>query len=150
MEMSGAAALGSGGPVLLASAGVGHEGETLARVRGLATLSLKTSNAIGDGLFGAIGMAIVTTAAATAGVGSIPTPITEAGWDGWLLHQYLAVEEAIVAGQAVGAFDRRVLDSKAMRKANEDESIILVWDGAVTGTMSAAVQVRVRVLSMIG
>jgi len=152
-EANGAAAITATGSNLLFSQGVGHEGETIARVRGLATLSLLTAAANGDGFFGAFGMAIVTAAAAAIGVTAIPTPLTEAGWDGWLLHQYLSVER-ITAGSDIGEgwseYDRRVLDSKAMRKANEDEVLIGVWEGAETGISTGAIQVRVRVLSMIG
>ena len=119
------------------------------RTRGLLLATLESFTAVGDGFFGAIGLGIVTTAAATAGVASIPTPITEAGWDGWLLHRYVAVESSIGAGSP-GEVHRLDLDSKAMRKVNEDESIVMVWEGTENGTAVINVQCRVRVLSMVG
>ncbi len=93
-------------------------------------------------------MGVVTLAASTAGVVSIPTPITEASWDGWLLHRYFGVEK--VTGDAGGGFMALELDSKAMRKGNEDEVLAGVLDVVETGVAVANVQVRVRALTMIG
>jgi len=149
-EGSGAeAARGATGSIILFSLPSGHEGETVVRVRGLLALVLTTATGVGDGYFGAFGMAIVTTAAATAGVGSIPTPLTEAGWDGWLLHRYFDVAKSVGDG-GPGEYARLELDSKAMRKVNEDESIVGVAEYAENGTAVIDTQVRCRILSMFG
>ncbi len=148
-ELAGASNIVSSGSTLLASQAAGHEGETLVRTRGLFMATLLTASAAGDGFFGAIGIAKVTTAAATAGVGSMPTPITEAGWDGWLLHRYFGVAQALV-NQGGGAIHRLELDSKAMRKVNDDESIVMIAEFIETGTASVDVTGRVRILSMVG
>ena len=152
-EASGAISLSAAGATLLFTTQAGHEGETVARVRGLLHAELDTANSVADGFFGAFGMAIVTSAAAAAGVASIPTPLTEAGWDGWFLHRYFSVIRggAGVAGTAEGAGSHRLeLDSKAMRKANEDEAIVGVLEVTETGIATMSAQVRVRILSMIG
>ena len=148
-EMQGATTTSTTQATLLASSAGVHDGETIVRIRGLVSLSLKSSSAVGDGFFGAIGIGVVSTAAATAGVASIPTPLTEAAWDGWMLHQYLVVED-VDGSTGNGAMDRVQLDSKAMRKLTEDDSLVLVWEGIETGTATGAVQCRVRVLSMTG
>ncbi len=147
-EMAGASDITATGPILLATSSPLHEGETIVRLRGLVTLVGSIFGADGDGIFGAIGFGVVTTAAATAGVASIPTPIVEAGWDGWFSHNYIAVERGELNNSDGSGYHRVVLDSKAMRKVNEDESIVMVWDGVETGTVTAAVQARVRLLSM--
>ena len=149
VEASGALTRTATGASILTTATVGHEGETIVRVRGLATVSLISATSAGDGYFGAIGIAIVTAAAAATGAGAIPTPITEAGWDGWLLHRYLSAEKTLGAGSP-GEFDRAILDSKAMRKASEDENLVIVEEFTETGTAVIAIQVRVRILSMAG
>ncbi len=120
------------------SAIINVDGLTLIRTRGLVSLYLETVSAINSGMSGAIGMAVVTTAAVAAGVASVPSPITEDSWDGWFWHQFFDVR-AITATIADGAnagsvFARFVVDSKAMRKVAEDESLIYVIEvGAESG-----------------
>ena len=133
-------------PTLLGSIGADHDGEMLIRTRGLLSLTLITAAAVGDGYVGAFGMGVVTTAAATAGVGSIPTSLTEAGWDGWFLHQYFDIRSGIGAGGPV--LLQYALDSKAMRKISEDESIIMALEIVETGDASISVVSRTRILSM--
>ena len=137
------------GSLLLFTSPVGHEGETLIRVRGLLSVALQTASAVADGYVGSFGMAIVTTAAATAGVASIPTPSTEAAWDGWLLHRFFDCRRTLGAGSP-GEFSRLELDSKAMRKANEDESLVGVIEFTETGTATMLIVASIRFLSMVG
>ena len=74
---SGSAFLGSGvTPVV--------SGLTLVRTRGQLFATLAVSSAAGDGYTGVWGIGKVTAAAFAAGLTAIPTPITEADWDGWL------------------------------------------------------------------
>ena len=148
-EMAGATTLSATTATLLAVSQAGHEGETVARLRGLCAVTLETGASVDDGFFGAIGFAIVTSAAAAAGVASIPTPITEAGWDGWFLHRYFDVRTGTSAADGSG-FARLELDSKAMRKVNEDEAIVMVSEVIEDGTAVAVLTCRARILSMIG
>jgi len=147
VEQSGAASLTVTSSVLLFTSQFGHEGETIARVRGLLHGLLEVAASVGDGFFGAFGMGVVTSAAAAAGVASIPTPLTEAGWDGWFLHQYFSVGRSL-NGDGESALLQ--LDSKAMRKGNEDEAVVGVVEVIENGAASMDFQVRVRILSMIG
>ena len=57
---------------------------TLMRTRGMLNLVGLTSDAAGVGFQGAFGIAVATAAAVTAGIASVPTPLTEQAWDGWL------------------------------------------------------------------
>jgi len=147
---AGIASISATGSTILAINQVGHEGETLVRVRGLAAMILKTVSATGDGFTGAFGIAKVTSAAAAAGVGSIPTPITEVGWDGWLWHSFFTVLGGLSGGADGAGFQRIVIDSKAMRKMNEDEAIVLVSEQIEVGTATATITMDVRMLSMVG
>ena len=76
---TGAVSVNAAGPQIL-GAGVQTVGSelTLLRTRGIVHLSLTSATSAGDGFFGAIGICVVSDQAFTAGVGSMPTPITEA------------------------------------------------------------------------
>ena len=105
-------------------------GLTMVRTRGEMTLHLVTGSAVGAGFHGAFGIAVATLAAVTAGVASVPTPLTEEDWDGWLYHRYFSImapgpiatanvstEVTGIAG--VSAALRFEIDSKAMRKIED-------------------------------
>ena len=145
--VNAAASISSTSSLLMANLGIGHEGETIVRVRGLLTAGINSASAVGDGFSGALGIGIVTAAAAAAGVASVPTPLTEVGWDGWMLHQFFGAFRTLGAG-GNGEFDRVVLESKAMRKATEDDSLVFVLEVAEIGTATLDVLFRTRVLSM--
>ena len=145
-EISGGVAISGTLVTLLATATPAHGGETVVRIRGLLTLALESATSVGDGIFGAFGIGVVTAAAAAVGVGSIPTPLTEAGWDGWMLHRYFDLRRALGVGSP-GEFTRLELDSKAMRKMNADDRLVFVSDVIEDGAISASLLFRTRVLS---
>ncbi len=78
----------------------------------------------------AIGLAVVSDQAAAAGVGSIPTPITDDDSDLWFVHKFLmsnflfASGVGFAEGQSAGMLYE--VDSKAMRKVNDGEDIVVV------------------------
>ncbi len=82
----------------------------------------------------AVGLAVVSDQAAAIGVTAVPTPITDLGSDLWLLHRMQ--QGRIAFGDNTG-FDHIPhavdYDSKAMRKINDDQDLVLVVEGAVTG-----------------
>jgi len=142
--------ISASGATLLATAAGDHADETIVRVRGYFEALLLSATSVGDGFIGAIGLAVATTAATNAGIGSLPTPITEESWDGWLLHRYFGCRGGIVGDSGDSGWEALQLDSKAMRKITEDESFF--WAIEVTETGASTIQVvgRVRVLSMSG
>ena len=98
------------------------EGLTIIRLRGELLIQLTLATAAKDGMAGAVGIGIATLAAVTAGIGAVPTPITEQGDENWLWWQAFSVtcpqigsaaSEGLAAG---GSVFRAVIDSKAMRK----------------------------------
>ena len=97
---------------------------TVIRIRGLFSITLQIATSLGDGFFGAVGIAMVQTPAFTAGIASLPTPVTEANSDAWLWHSYFDVRRAIDPGSNGSGFQRIVVDSKAMRKAEGFENTI--------------------------
>ena len=102
-----------------------QDGLTLLRTRGSLTFLLTGTGSIADGLSGAIGMGIVRLPAFNVGVTAVPTPITEQDWDGWLWwHAFSmrSVTSTIADGaNAAGISDRVIIDTKAMRKLDEDD-----------------------------
>ncbi len=120
---------------------------TLIRTRGEFVGWLTAATAGSDGFHGAMGIAKATTAALVAGVASVPTPLTEDAWEGWLYHRYFAllaggtIASATAAQQAdqvnpTSASIRLEVDSKAMRKINTDESFFVVTEVVEHGTAS--------------
>jgi len=81
---------------------------------------------------GAIGFAVVSEQAAAAGAASVPGPITNADWDGWyawapILGRY-EIESAVGFESHFG--HPLMLDSKAMRKVNDNESLVIMVENA--------------------
>ena len=108
------------------------DGITLIRTRGELLMWLVTANAAGDGYHGAFGIAKATAAAFTSGIASVPTPITEDSWDGWLYHRFFSIHSVGAIGVSTAADEqnqsnnvtaalRIEVDSKAMRKIDIDE-----------------------------
>ena len=80
-----------------------------------------------ESVVAAVGMAVVSDQAAAAGVASVPTPLTELGSDLFYIHQiamqrfnFITVSGVLLGGQHYS------INSKAMRKVNNDSDIILV------------------------
>ena len=95
---------------------------TLSRLRGAFSAYLLTASAAGAGYQGAFGIGIVSTPAFSVGITSMPTPITEMEWNGWLYHRFFGVHamSATPADAAAAAIEFEV-DSKAMRKMETAE-----------------------------
>ena len=128
---------GSGAVFLGAVANLLSDGHTLARLRGRFAAFLPVASAAGDGFQGAFAIGIATQSATAAGIGSVPTPITEQEWDGWLYHQYFGIHAGDrTAGDSnwVSASIDIEVDSKAMRKLSENSSIYAALEVVEVGT----------------
>ena len=140
---SGTALLGSG---IITTTGE----ETLARTRGILDIFLTAGTSAGDGYFGAVGIGLATTSAFQAGVASLPTPITESGWDGWLWHQFYSVHIGIAASaDSDGSHFRTEIDSKAMRKVDTSMTLYAAIEHVEIGTAVMSVFLDTRMLSFL-
>ncbi len=106
-------------------------GETLIRTRGLFSWR-SDQQAADEALLGAVGIAVVTAQAVSVGITAIPHPDTDSAWGGWLWHSYFS--SSLSLGTSVG-FDandmqRIWIDSKAMRKVDEDERLVVVVENS--------------------
>jgi len=123
-----------GGTVVPAS-----EGLTVIRTRGLFAMHLKSVASQNDGFQGAIGIGLATLAAVTAGVGSLPTPLTEVGDENWLYHRFISIhaQEATESNLNGASWTRFEIDSKAMRKVPVGTSCYACLEVIEVGTASA-------------
>jgi len=100
------------------------EGGTVVRIRGEFMAYLQSATAAGDGMRGAVGIGIAHLPAFTAGIASLPKPITDEDDENWLWHYYFAFETAGATetwGTGPNTALRVAIDSKAMRKLPADD-----------------------------
>ena len=121
---------------------------TIVRIRGLFRVLLTAATAVGDGFFGAVGIGIVATSAFDAGISSVPTPVTEVSWEGWLWHSFFGVHRSLGDGAPSESTDL-VIDSKAMRKQNSDEVLYAAVELTEEGTATADLYLDARVLDKL-
>ena len=120
---------------------------TVVRTRGLFDAFLTSSTSPGDGFFGAVGIGLASESAFDVGIGSLPTPITELVWDGWLWHSFFSCHEGSPDPGADGAGQHRiVIDSKAMRKFGPETVIYVAVEVVELGTAAMSVFCDTRML----
>ena len=103
------------------------ERQTIVRIRGL--LSVKSDQTGGDeDAVGAFGIAVVEEPAATVGITALPTPTSDIGSDAWMYWTPFtySVEFADATGFQVNAAQSLVVDSKAMRKVENNQRLVSV------------------------
>jgi len=123
------------------------EGLVLTRLRGNCSAYLETAAAAKDGFHCAIGVAIVPDEGVAAGIGSVPTPLTDEDWDGWLYHRHFDLH--VAAAAAIDSFQSSIqfeVDSKAQRKFEAGNSIYAAIDVFEVGTAVMQVFFDCRVL----
>ncbi len=82
----------------------------------------------------AAGAAVVSDQAVAIGVTAVPTPITDRGSDLWFMHQTMFAEESSLTDRSKphGVWH---VDSRAMRRVDDDQDIVFVLEiNTVTGS----------------
>jgi len=143
---SGQSLTGSAAIILGSGVAPTVEELTVVRTRGIFDITLETAASVGLGYFGAIGIGVVTSAAFAIGVTAVPTPITEQSWDGWLYHSFFSVHRGLDAGAGASQSMRLEVDSKAMRKLNVNETVMVVLEAVEIPTATAEVFFDSRML----
>ena len=114
---------------------------TIVRTRGEVTVVPSVFTGSLD-VVGAYGMAVVTDQAVAAGVASIPGPFSEANWDGWLVWRSFGFRlEFDDATGILQAGWRHEVDSKAMRKVSDNETVCMLVESQ-TGAFRISMQLR--------
>ena len=128
--------ISSSGSLLFGTAvQAGVDGLTLIRTRGVFNARLSVLSGANAGYFGAFGIGKTTLPAITAGVASVPTPLTEDTWDGWLYYSFFhCFGQSATLGDSDNEWIRLVVDSKAMRKIAVDEVFYAAVEVTEVGT----------------
>ncbi len=124
---------------------------TVIRTRGMIEYALITANAAGSGFVGASGIYMMTEDAFAVGVTAALDPLLDSNSDMWLWHSFFqthAITSTIADGvNAVAAYHRVEIDSKAMRKNFDPERVMVGVTGVLeTGTASLNIHADSRQL----
>ena len=122
---------------------------TLVRIRGLMSLTQLTTSAAGEGFFGALGIGIAADTAVAAGTASLPGPLSEQNWPGWMFHQFFdirSITATIADGVNSPLHQSMVIDTKAMRKMGQDENLFAIVEVVESGTATLEIHGDTRVL----
>jgi len=132
--------------------GTTEDGTTLIRTRGVFVAFLSSIGTIGDGFKDfSVGIGITTEEAFTVGgVTSLPLPLSDDDWDGWLYHQHVgAFRGSSTTELATGPIEavRVQIDSKAMRKFEDGMVVFAAFEtGVEVGVATLEVSGRTRLL----
>ncbi len=123
-------------------------GETAIRIRGLIGVASDQQSAT-ELQLGAVGIAVVTQQAQSVGITAIPHPDTDAAWGGWMWHSYFARKIFFTTGVGF-QFDvmhQIPIDSKSMRKVDEDERLVVVVENSAA--FGIDIYANIRILSKV-
>jgi len=84
--------------------------------------------------FTAVGFCVVSDQATAIGVTAVPTPVTDLGSDLWFMHQWLSSEITVVSAVGLAQISEQFqFDSRAMRKVEEGQDVVLVKEVSALG-----------------
>ena len=92
----------------------------------------------------AMGIAVVTDQASAVGVTAVPTPITEMGSNEWLALQLMYADESNLTDRTRSG-SRYTVDSKAMRKVEVGQDVIVVVENALAAGSTVTVGGRMLI-----
>ena len=121
----GLVAVGGGAKVLVQSNATLID-TTIVRVRG--TLGVRPNDSSADqNVVGAYGIGIVSDQAFAAGAASMPGPWSDKDWGGWLVWMAIGFRYEFISGTgALLGSVQQIIDSKAMRKVQQNETVVAV------------------------
>jgi len=127
---------------------VANERLTIVRLRGHGYIHLD-AGAVEESAVVGIGLIIAPTEAFSAGVGSVPTPLTDMEAP-WIWHDVFALGPAVIVADDGGDLSRNIqftIDNKAMRKFRTDEELGFVFEvDVISGTPNVDMFVAARQL----
>ncbi len=117
---------------------------TIVRTR-LQWMCLSDQSAATESFVGNIGMAVVSDQAIGVGVSAVPTPATDLGSDLFFLIDQWIGEFSLIGTSAFGSIQSREIDSKAMRKVDDDQDLVVAVEAGI-GANGVIVRAVGRVL----
>jgi len=125
------AAGSTGTPITFIGATAGTD-FTVLRTRGMFQCFADLSTAASESIQITVGLGVIPD---VAGQTAFPTPIVDADWDGWFLHETIMLSSRVAGTPSDPEHGDLVIDSKAMRKVSGGDSVIASFDSAtLTGT----------------
>ena len=118
----------------LNAAGLALRPFTVVRLRGQLQC-VSDQSAATEQYIGSIGAAVVSDQATAIGVTAVPTPATDLASDLWFMHEIWI--GSIDFSDATGIFSdhpSRAVDSKAMRKVNGDQDLVICTEAGLGGS----------------
>ena len=108
---------------------------TIVRTRGYFNVRSDQISAL-ENFTAAFGAAVVSDQSVAIGVTAVPTPTTDSGSD--LFFVYESVSGTVVnSASGMPLMTERIIDSKAMRKVNDDQDVIFVVENPLaTGVVT--------------
>ena len=127
------------------------DGLTVARIRGDLLMYLRGATAVGDGFSGAFGIGKATKQAVDLGITSVPFPVDEMDNELWIYHRFfnLHAHTATENDFHGSAFMRVEVDTKAMRKLDEDQVLYAALQTELDGTATMETWFNSRLLFMV-
>ncbi len=109
---------------------------TIVRVRGM--IYVRSDQTAANQTYGvSLGYAVVSAQAEAIGITALPTPLTDHGSDLFFVYEQLFGGMQIGSGAGtgvpvhIGAF--KDFDSRAMRKVNDDQDLVVVQENEIAG-----------------
>ena len=118
---------------------------TIVRVRGI--LNIQPQTAAADlSISGAFGACFVQNEAFAAGAASLPRPFDDSSGNAWFVHQFVSYRlEFLDATGVISPMGFRAdIDSKAMRKVNENLTMVFMYESQ-SGAANVTAHMRMLV-----
>jgi len=98
-------------------------------------LIFSDQDAADESQIGAVAGAVVSDQATAIGITAVPTPVTDVGSDLFFFHQWIfnRFTFADPSGIDASAGTQYTIDSKAMRKVNDDQDILFLMELSTAG-----------------
>ena len=78
---------------------------------------------------------------------TIPGPLTEASWDGWLAHGFMQLFAPLIfTAPGSQSWQRTEIDSKGMRRLNVDDVMFVAFENSAASDPSVAYNIAFRQL----
>ena len=140
---------GAGGTIIasLNAAALALRPFTIVRTRFLVSV-ISDQITASENYAGAVGVAVVSDQAVAVGVTAVPIPITDMSSDLWLMHQLFMASVQIEEASGNGAFLRSTnfeIDSKAMRKVEDGQDLVVVGELALTSGFNITIGGRMLI-----
>ena len=99
---------------------------TVIRFRGIIGIS-SDQGVAGEDQSAALGVAVVSDQASAIGITAVPSPISDRGSDLFFVYEDMVASMFVASNSGVipNLMTSRQFDSKAMRKVNEDEDVVI-------------------------